>query len=272
MWRDENTHGDYVQWTKEKIAALPAKDIQQLRENALKRGSGDIVALCDEVLGSRPRPATRGRSTRQRELDGRPLVSRSKAFEMRGVKLHNPRWSWGGVRQSDGMVVFTVWAQDVEKADGARSYRLFGPSRGGDELWVDRPGGKERLQHCRLALERGEGEGLLIYGERRGQDVPFEEASRVSGADPYTTLRFKVEQRGEEYWAVWGGKLLRCRCCDVGTPTSGPRICPECTHVFQGNGWDGIDAHWRARHEVIMPYGDFWQSLCEDHRKEPLNA
>jgi hypothetical protein len=34
--------------------------------------------------------------------------------------------------------------------------------------------------------------------------------------------------------------------------------CPECGHQFQGNGWDGIDAHWRAKHETIMPYEQAW--------------
>ena len=37
-----------------------------------------------------------------------------------------------------------------------------------------------------------------------------------------------------------------------------PRICPECGHVFQGRGWDGIDAHWRARHDNVMPYEQAW--------------
>jgi hypothetical protein len=39
------------------------------------------------------------------------------------------------------------------------------------------------------------------------------------------------------------------------------RVCPECQHVFQGNGWDGIDAHWRARHEDVMRYEDAWPLL-----------
>ena len=32
--------------------------------------------------------------------------------------------------------------------------------------------------------------------------------------------------------------------------------CPECGYIFQGNGWDGIDAHWRGQngHEDVMPY------------------
>lgn len=39
------------------------------------------------------------------------------------------------------------------------------------------------------------------------------------------------------------------------------KVCPECGHVFQGNGWDGVDAHWRAKHEEIMPYEDAWPLL-----------
>ena len=35
---------------------------------------------------------------------------------------------------------------------------------------------------------------------------------------------------------------------------NGPKVCPECDHEFQGNGWDGIDANWRAKHNHIMPY------------------
>lgn len=37
-----------------------------------------------------------------------------------------------------------------------------------------------------------------------------------------------------------------------------PNTCPECGHRFRGNGFDGIDAHWRARHEHIMPYSEAW--------------
>ncbi len=35
-------------------------------------------------------------------------------------------------------------------------------------------------------------------------------------------------------------------------------VCPECGHRFKGKGFDGIDAHWRARHEAIMPYKEAW--------------
>ena len=36
------------------------------------------------------------------------------------------------------------------------------------------------------------------------------------------------------------------------------KVCPECGHRFRGKGWDGIDAHWRANHEHILPYELAW--------------
>lgn len=36
------------------------------------------------------------------------------------------------------------------------------------------------------------------------------------------------------------------------------KLCPVCGHRFKGRGWDGIDAHWRARHEATMPYERAW--------------
>jgi len=33
-------------------------------------------------------------------------------------------------------------------------------------------------------------------------------------------------------------------------------VCPECGYRFKGRGFDGIDAHWRAKHEAVMPYGE----------------
>lgn len=40
-----------------------------------------------------------------------------------------------------------------------------------------------------------------------------------------------------------------------------PRRCPECDYLFKGNGWDGIDAHWRANHNHIKPYEDAWPEI-----------
>ena len=57
-----------------------------------------------------------------------------------------------------------------------------------------------------------------------------------------------------------------CLCCEKKLPKNRPRICPVCLHQFQGNGWDGIDAHWRAKHKDVMTYESFWQSICGDHK------
>jgi len=49
-----------------------------------------------------------------------------------------------------------------------------------------------------------------------------------------------------------------------------PRECPLCDHIFKGNGWDGIDAHWKSKHENQgTPYKEFWLGLanCEQHRR-----
>ena len=35
------------------------------------------------------------------------------------------------------------------------------------------------------------------------------------------------------------------------------RTCPVCGKEFRGS-WGGIDAHWRARHEKVMPYEEAW--------------
>jgi hypothetical protein len=57
-----------------------------------------------------------------------------------------------------------------------------------------------------------------------------------------------------------------CACCAAGQSFQRPRICPACSHVFRGNGWDGIDAHWRSRHEQQRSYESFWNSLCQRHK------
>jgi len=48
------------------------------------------------------------------------------------------------------------------------------------------------------------------------------------------------------------------------------RVCPIRGHIFKGNGWEGIDSHWRADHEDIMVYEDFWVSLCPKHRNRTI--
>lgn len=191
-------------WTLEKIAALSTPEIRQLRANAERLQEDDIAALCAQVLGERPRGLAAARApAKKKRADGRRLVSRSQAFGMRGVTLANRFWSRSGI-SSSGEVVFALWAQDVQRADGASSYLLFAPNVDGSRPWSDKPGGRERLEHCRKALERGTAEGLLVFGERLEGTLPDEKALSVEGADADSVLTISIEKRGEEYWAAWG--------------------------------------------------------------------
>ncbi len=48
------------------------------------------------------------------------------------------------------------------------------------------------------------------------------------------------------------------------------KVCPECGYEFQGNGWDGIDAHWRAKHARVMSYEDAWPLISAgEYRRKP---
>jgi hypothetical protein len=46
-------------------------------------------------------------------------------------------------------------------------------------------------------------------------------------------------------------------------------VCPVCGHRFMGNGFDGIDAHWRAHHEDEMPYEEAWPLISSGSYPPP---
>ncbi len=191
-------------WTRDKIESLSTLEVRQLEANAVRLEETEVAALCEQVLDARPRgrpPVRRaGRIGATRHL-----VPRAQALGLRGVTLGNRVWSRGGVRQSDGAVVLALWADDVQSADGASQYLLWAPNVAGSRPWSDTPGGQERLEHCRLAAESGNAEGLLVYGERIEGTLPDDKALKVLGADPHTVLTLRVQKRAEEYWASWGG-------------------------------------------------------------------
>jgi hypothetical protein len=114
--------------------------------------------------------------------------------------------SWGGIRPSDGTVVMSIWKDDIRSESGRCSYLLWAPNEKGSRPWSDKPGGRERLEHCRQACERGSAEALLVYGERLAGHIPEDRATTVAGIDPSVVLRVEVVLRGREYWAVWGGR------------------------------------------------------------------
>jgi hypothetical protein len=188
-------------WTMERVAKLERDEIEQLRANALGLGEREVVTLCEAALVNCPKRRSSGPV---KKAKAQRLVSRSAAFETRGVYLDNPRTSWGGVRKSDGTVVMGLWADAVKSRDGGCGYLLWAPNIDGSHPWADSAPGQDRLKHCRLVIEGASAEGLLVFGERLEGHAPEEKARTVYGVDPQTVVRFKVEKRGEQYWAVWG--------------------------------------------------------------------
>jgi len=191
-------------WTPERIADLSVQEIKQLRANAERLNKSELVALCGEALQAVPRASTGVRRALWPRTKARKLIARTRAFEARGVWLHDPRASWSGVRKSDGAVVMALWVDAIESADGACRCLLWRPNVDGARPWSDTAAGRERLEHCRRAMERGSAEGLLVYGQPLTGRLPEDRAYSVHGVDAETVVSFKVEAQGTEYWAVWG--------------------------------------------------------------------
>jgi hypothetical protein len=192
-------------WTIDRIARLAQREVTQLRTNAENLGEARVVALCDQVLLlERPRVLAE-KAGRRLKAKHPHLVTRRNAFETRGVTLAAPS-SWGGIRPSDGTVVMSIWKDDIRSENGACRYLLWAPNHKGSRPWSDKPDGRERLEHCRQACERGSAEALLVYGEPLAGHIPEDRAATVSGIDPTVVLHVEVILRGREYWAIWGGR------------------------------------------------------------------
>jgi hypothetical protein len=182
--------GRIAKWSREQLDKLTTPELRALLANAERLKETEVAALCNELLDARPR----GRPPVRRDKhsgSGRRLITRSKAFEKHGVVPASRVWSRGGLR-ADGAVVFLLRAGDVHKISGRETYRLWAPNTGNSQPWSDTAGGRERLQHCRVALERGVAEALLTYGSGS--------TAELVDLDQLITLR--IEQRGEEYWAT----------------------------------------------------------------------
>jgi hypothetical protein len=200
-------HDRAAEWTPERLSRMTAQEIKQLRENAERLNEAAVAQLCSDALaGKRRAQFAARRSGAAPRTRARHLIARSKAFEARGVYLTEARSSWGGVRKTDGAVVLALWANAVVSTDGTCRYLLWSPNTDGARPWSDSAGGRERLEHCKRAIELGSAEGLLVYGDALEGVLPEEKAHAVHGVDAEVVLTFTVEQVGPQYWAVWGKK------------------------------------------------------------------
>lgn len=199
-------NGRPAAWTPERIAQMTVQEIKQLRENAERLNHAEVVTLCSDALQTHAGARRGGPSRAASRTKARTLVPRTKAFEARGVYLEDARTSWGGVRKADGAVVLALWADAIESSEGGCRYLLWQPNVDGSRPWSDKAAGRERLEHCKKAIQLGSAEGLLVYGERVDGQLPEEKAFAIHGVDSETVVSFTVQKDGESYWAVWGKK------------------------------------------------------------------
>lgn len=196
--------GQAASWTPERLRQLDRKELLQLRANAERLSEPELAARCDELLKDLPVRGPQSSGASGRRENAHRLIPRSRAFQAQGVWLRDARTSWSGVRKSDGAIVFGLWAAAVDAAQGGCACLLWKPNEDGKRPWSDSAAGQERLEHCMAALEKGSGEGLLVHGEATPGLLPEDHARSISGVAPDAVVKFRVEKRGEEYWAVWG--------------------------------------------------------------------
>jgi hypothetical protein len=192
-------------WTPERLAELGRDDLVNLQANAQRLGEEELASLCGQRLEQLPRRGPASSGARARDKSRQPLLPRTKAFAALGVWLRDPRTSWSGVRKGDGVVVMAMWHGAVQSRDGGCYCLLWAPNVDGARPWSDTAAGRERLDHCKLAAERG-AQGLLVQGEALEGRLPEERARTVFGIDATAVIPMQVEMQGAEYWASWGKK------------------------------------------------------------------
>jgi len=97
----------------------------------------------------------------------------------------------------------------------------------------------------------------LIAPVKIGADAIVAAGSAVSRDVLDGELRMvRAEQLVKPGWADRFHEAMRKK---KSTAAAGSKkTCPACGHIFAGNGWDGIDAHWRSKHNAEMAYETAW--------------
>ena len=184
------------------------------------------------------------------QLTGKPLgvtgeIGEFEAAEKLGLKLEGARTAGYDARDGDGR---RIQIKSRWKRDGAKWGRL------------SRIDAAKEFDKVILVLMRGNYEVHEIWEAGR-QDV-IDRLGKPGSKARNERGQMSVPQFRSIARRVWPSPDDGCmRSLDGKNGGGRPadrKVCPECGHVFRGNGWDGIDAHWRSRHEHVMPYENAW--------------
>lgn len=77
--------------------------------------------------------------------------SLAAAFAHFGAAGKNPRWSWSARSPDGATVVLTLWRDEFDYTTTPISYSSFGHKV---DLWLTRPGNRERLENLIWARDR----------------------------------------------------------------------------------------------------------------------
>ena len=102
-----------------------------------------------------------------------------------------------------------------------------------------------------------------------GTSNPNESFKSATENDSMDISRRKNETKTQNMNTRKEKKSCNPNCPCWGKNITKPKVCPLCEHVFNGKGWEGIDAHYKAKHEkdTGVPYREWWGNMCDEHRK-----
>jgi hypothetical protein len=119
-------------------------------------------------------------------------------FELLGAPLRNSRWSWGSVRERDGLVFLRVWEDLVRSVDGSRMVHVFGDA--GESQSV---GLRERQRQ--LDLVRGGATCYLVFCIAADPNV---EPRTIVGFNARNLARGgRLVERGDGTWIEVGDSV-----------------------------------------------------------------
>lgn len=202
------------------------------------------------------------------EFTGKPLgvtgeIGEFKAAELMGLKLVAARTEGYDATRDDGLY----------KRVQIKSRVIHDDSKKGRVSKIDT---SKEFDSVMLVLMHGDYEVHEIWEAGR-EDV----CARLN--EPGSKSRNERGQMGISQFVsiadkVWptDGRRMQPQSTRQGSKAIGSssnnKKCPECGHVFQGKGWGGIDAHWKSKHEHIMPYEKAWPLLCSGSYKKNVSS